>query len=153
GIPVPLAGGFSPVTLAQQSSAFPVSGRIAIWDSINDTNPGGYGNFATAYDNFTPTTSAAINAITWTGGFAAPATAVPIDSFTITFYANSSNPPGAPLASFRIPFASANQVILGMQPGGGSPSLAANYSANLPNPFTVSANTQYWLSIVANYPF
>jgi hypothetical protein len=151
--PPGFVGGVPNAIVYQQTSLFPVSGQVAVWDSINDTNPNGYGSLATAYDNFTVTVPSAISSVTWSGGFHGPATAVPLDSFTITFYANNANPPGAPLASYTIPFANAHQVIVGMQPGKTSPSLGATYAANLATPFVALANTTYWISIVANYQF
>jgi hypothetical protein len=147
--------------LYNQPVIFPVSGQIAVWDSINSTIAvppiTGFAappnNFATAYDNFSLPSTSAITTVGWTGGFHAPATAVPIDSFTLTFYNSAGTQPGSGIASFTIPSANVTQSTLGMEPGTGSGVLAVNYSADLPTPFLANPNTDYWLSIVANYPF
>jgi hypothetical protein len=121
-------------------------GVVPNWASQNDV--GGFGNFATAYDNFRLGTTSTVNTVTWQGGYFNTATQNPISAFTLTFYSDNGGQPGTPLSSQRIP-GNANETFVGFEQGtipGGN--LNFNYSTDLLTPFVADANTQYWLSIV-----
>ncbi len=132
------------VLLYQQ--AFDMTGNA--YSSQKDTS-GGYGNFATMYDNFTLGSSSSINNVTWVGEFFNPSSHGSISSFTVNFWANSSAQPGGLLQSFNVSGNGA-ETLLGTF--GGIPTYA--YSLNLGAAFAAMAGTQYWISIVPSvgYP-
>src|SRR5262249_28059889 len=133
--------------LYSQPSDFPVSGRVALWASQNDTTPGGYGQFATAYDNFRLSAPAAVNFVTWQGGYFGPDVKGPISAFTLTFYADNGGTPGASLLIETIP-GNANETFVGTEPASNDlgPNAVYDYSTELPVAFPTLANTTYWLS-------
>lgn len=111
--------------------------------SQNDTKPGGLGNFATAYDNFTLGSTSDITSIKWVGVYFNPPIPGTITGFTVSFYADMAGAPGSLLYS------------TGDVPGNAGESFLQN--DNLGNPdylyaldtsFVASAGTPYWLSIV-----
>jgi hypothetical protein len=119
--------------------------------SQNDTSPGGFGNFATAYDNFTLTMTATITNVTWQGLYFNPPTQGPITAFTIAIWANNpagGGQPGAQLFTQTIS-GTANETFVGLE-GGTFPTY--NYSADISG-FTATAGTAYWLSIVPDLAF
>jgi len=124
------------------------SGNPQGFSSQNDTNLGGFGNFATAYDNFRLTTSSLVNNVQWTGVYFNPAAAAPINGFTLQFLANNAGTPGAVLYTANIS-GNANETSLGNF--GGFPYFT--YSANLSTPFTALAGQTYWVSVVPNIGF
>jgi MYXO-CTERM domain-containing protein len=137
-----------------QPSDFPVSGRVGVYASQNDTAVGGFGNFATAYDNFRLSSAASITGVNWQGGYFGPPIQGPITAFTLTFWSDNSGQPGTPLLSEKIP-SNANETFVGTEPstGAGGQDLVFNYSTNLPTAFDALANTNYWLSIVPDLVF
>ena len=124
----------------------PVTNGI-LWASQNDTNAGGNGNFATAYDNFTLGSTAAVTSINWQGGYYNGGSA-PISSFALTFYADNAGQPGAAVATETVS-GNANQTFVGSSGG----LTYENYSAAFAPSFTATAGTKYWLSIVPNLGF
>jgi hypothetical protein len=153
GIPIPFKGSISNVVLAQQAPITqpPVVSGLSIVNTSMVAPPfGTYTNF----DNFTVSSSAAINFVTWQGSYFGPGTHVPITEFDIAFYIDAGNQPGAQIGDREvIPFASANETNLHTEVGfTGASVLTADYSANLPTPFFVQTNTTYWMSIVAVVP-
>jgi hypothetical protein len=114
------------------------------WASQND--PGGFGNFATVYDNFTLTDSALVTHVDWDGQYFP--TASVITAFTLTFYADNAGQPGAALLSNTIA-GNANETSIG--PGAFGP--AFSYAADLAVDFAAIGGTQYWLSIVPDLGF
>jgi hypothetical protein len=79
---------------------------------------------------------------------------VGIQSFTLTFFSDRSGQPGSQIGSPEtVSFANAHETLLGTRPGASGANMLASYSATLPTPFTAQANTPYWMSIVANFPF
>lgn len=146
------AGAALGLLISQAALAAPVVYTQA-WDgssnalaSQNDISPGGFGNFATSYDDFTLAASTSISQVSWTGGFFNPATVVPITSFTITVYADTAGAPGAALYTATV---SATETSLGTVAG----FPMASYTADLVTDFLATAGTHYWLSIVANVAF
>jgi hypothetical protein len=129
-----------------QPSDFPGGGAFA---SQNDINPGGYGGFATMYDNFTLNVATPVTDVHWQGGYWNPAIQGNIAAFQIGFWADNAGQPGALLYNAVIP-GNAGENFVGIDLGG-FPTF--NYDADLPSPFLAQANTQYWLSIVPDMAF
>jgi hypothetical protein len=133
------------VVVYNQPSDFPAGTLFA---SQNDT-AGGFGNFATTFDNFTLTAATTITDVHWQGGYFNPPTLAPISTFTLIFWDNSAvNTPGAALLTAHIP-GNANETLVGP----GSNVLIFDYSVDLPVPFVAAGGTTYWLSIVPDLPF
>ncbi len=153
GIPVPFNGTLSDVVLFNQAPITqpPVVSNLSIANTSMVTPP--FGTY-TNYDKFTVTSSAAINFVTWEGAYFGPGTTVPISEFHIAFYIDAGNMPGAQIGTTEvIPFANAHETNLHNEVGfTGATVLVADYSATLPTPFFVQANTPYWMSIVAVIP-
>jgi len=140
-----------------QPSNFPVTGAPGLYASQNDNGPGGIGNFATAYDNFTLAHTTAVSDVTWQGGYFLPPTqgtgANAITAFTLTFWSNNAGTPGVALLSQTIP-GNANETFVGSETAttnGGN--LVFNYSTDLTIPFVANGGTPYWLSIVPDLTF
>jgi hypothetical protein len=125
----------------------PYDGIGNLFASQNDTSSGGYGVFATTYDNFTLATTMNITGATWVGGYFNPATTGTITAYTLQIYADNAGTPGAVLQSESITGNAAETVD-----AGGAP--IYDYTAVFSSPFTASAGQQYWLSIVPDtaYP-
>lgn len=115
--------------------------------SQNDTSLGGFGNYATVYDNFTLGSASVVNRVTFVGSYVP--NQAPIAAFTVQFYSDSAGQPGASIYSVYIPGAP-GETSLGPD-FFGNPTYS--YSADLPVPFAAAAGTQYWLSIVPDLPY
>ena len=74
---------------------------LAVITSQND--PITFGNYATAYDNFTLGVSHNIDGFAWIGGYFNPPKQAVITGFTLTFYADAGNRPGTVLATTPAP--------------------------------------------------
>jgi hypothetical protein len=61
--------------------------------SQNDTT-GGFGAYATVYDQFTLSSTSDVEDLEWTGGYFNPPIQGQITAWTITFYANNAGAPG-----------------------------------------------------------
>ena len=119
--------------------------------SQNDTT-GGFGNFATAYDNFTLTSAAAVNRVTWQGLYFNPPVQGTITGFTLTFWSNNpagGGQPGVALLTTHIS-GNAGETFVGNEQGT-LPTF--NYATMLPTEFDALAGTEYWLSIVPDLGF
>jgi hypothetical protein len=127
-----------------QPSLFPTGSLFA---SQND--PGGFGNFAAVYDNFTLSGDTDVTDVHWTGGYFNPATQGAIQSFDITFWSDVAGAPGASLLAQNIA-GTANESFVGNDAGGFP---IFNYSVILNTSFLANAGTTYWLSIVPTVPF
>jgi hypothetical protein len=124
----------------------PWDGGSNLFASQNDTT-GGFGNFATTYDNFTLGSNSNVNGVGWTGGYFNPPNQGPITAWTLTFYNDNAGIPGAPIAT-------------GSFGGTGNETFLANvngfpiytYSLSFAN-YNVGPGT-YWLSVVPDlgYP-
>jgi len=117
-----------------------------LYASQNDTSTGGFGNFATSYDDFTLGSATAINRVAWIGGYFNGSPGA-ISQWTVSFYADSAGQPGGLLASFSIG-------------GNGGESFLQNDSLGDPNylygaavNFNAAAGTKYWLSVVPDLSF
>lgn len=118
-----------------------------VFSSQNDTASGGFGNFATVYDNFTLAGSYDVTDVHWTGGYfsGSPST---ITGFTLGFWSDNAGQPGVILSSYSIA-GNANEKYLG--DFGGAPYYS--YDADLSTAFQPVAGVQYWLSVVPNLGF
>lgn len=100
---------------ALYSQAWDASGNL--YTSQNDTTPGGFGNFATTYDDFTLTgAGASLNEVDFVGGYFNPAAQGPISAFTLTLYGDNAGIPGGALAA-GVFSGTGNETYLG-SPGG-----------------------------------
>jgi hypothetical protein len=118
--------------------------------SQNDTTYG-LGNFATAYDNFTLSSTSNITEVTWVGSyFSVSGAQLPgtITGFNVDFWSNASGAPGIHLAGTGDVAGNAGETYLGSD-NYGDPT----YSYSLNTAFTASAGTMYWLSIVPDSAF
>jgi len=131
-----------PCGVANQILCQGQDGTGNLFASQNDTNEGGYGNFATAYDHFTLTNTWDVESFHWVGGYfnGNPA---PISAWTLTFYNDNNGIPGNPIAT-------------GTFSGNGNETLLSNglYQYDLYfDSFDMSPGT-YWASVVPDigYP-
>ena len=117
--------------------------------SQNDITPEvGYGNFATVYDNFRLSTAQPITDVHWVGAYFNPPAQGPITRFTVSFWGDAGNQPGALLRS-EVFAGTAGETFL--TSANGFPTYT--YSVDLTSPFQAAANTTYWLSIVPDLAF
>lgn len=104
-----------------------------------------------AYDNFTLSSTAQIGKVTWQGIYidlsqsVTPGVPNTID-WTIGFFADSSNFPGAELYTVTMPTASVTATKIGSGSFGSAPVDLYSFSATLPSAFTALAGTKYWFS-------
>jgi hypothetical protein len=117
------------------------------YSSQNDI--GGFGNFATVYDNFTLGSTTSIDAVEWIGSYFNGGFAGNITGFTLTFWGDSGGQPGNAIASYFTP-TNAGETFL-QNDNVGDPTYL--YGVNLAPAFTAAAGTQYWLSIVPDLCF
>lgn len=115
--------------------------------SQNDTTPGGFGNYDTAYDDFTLGAGANIDKVTWVGTFFSGNPAA-ISRFTLNFYADDGGKPGTVLQTNSI-VGDANGTAIGLDVHGNS---MFGYSTTLPAAFGASGGTPYWMSVVPDLP-
>jgi hypothetical protein len=120
---------------------------MAVITSQNDTIT--FGNYATAYDNFTLGASYNLNGFAWFGGYFNPPQRAVITGFTLTFYADAGNQPGTALKTYSGAGNFGETFVKFDQ--GGTPIFA--YSWTLAVPFAASAGTEYWVSIVPDLGF
>jgi hypothetical protein len=78
--------------------------------SQNDTNVGGFGNFATAYDNFTLTKTWDVESFHWVGGYFNGGQS-PISAWTLTFYNDAAGAPGGAIKTYNVA-GNANEHVL-----------------------------------------
>ena len=117
-----------------------VGSYFGSWIATNNV-----GLVAAVYDNFTLGGSYSISRVQWQGGYINPNTVTSISAFTITFYSDSGNLPGASIMSQTIP-GNANETYAGSVRD--VPTF--NYNTVPTIPFVAKAGTQYWMSIQAN---
>lgn len=98
-------------------------------------------NVIAVFDDFTIPIDAELTGVNWTGGFIGNYDGASVSRFTIRFYENLANQPGALLSS---------SVIVGNANENYSTFLNKNtYYAQLTNPILVSMHKSYWISVVA----
>lgn len=120
---------------------------LNLYASQNDTTSGGFGNYATTYDNFTLGASYNIDEFAWIGGYF-PTQGV-VTGATLTFYADAGGQPGAALAMFSGP-GSFGEAFIGFDQFNNPLYL---YDGLLGTPFAAAAGTQYWVSIVPDVAY
>ncbi len=114
--------------------------------SQNDV--GGFGNFATTYDNFTVNGgNYNINEIQWTGGYFNPNQQGNITGWTISIYFDNAGQPGTQQYTTHIA-GTGNETFLGNY--NGFP--AYSYDVSGLN-FSELAGVQYWLAVVPDLTF
>lgn len=95
-----------PCGVANQIVCQPWDGGSNLAASQNDTNLGGFGNFATVFQQFTLPRTASdwdLESFHWVGGYFNPAVQGPITAWTLTFYLDNGGIPGAPIAAGSFP--------------------------------------------------
>jgi len=92
------------------------------------------------YDNFTLSSAATVNTLTW---YAIDTLSQP-SNFAINFYADSGGFPGASIGSEDV---APTETLTGGNVGGYA---EYSYSASLTNPLTFAAGSPYWLEITAD---
>jgi hypothetical protein len=137
---------FAQCGIANQVYCQPWDGTGNLVASQNDQSPGGFGNFATTYDNFTLTGTTDVESFHWVGGYFNPPSQGPIMSVTLTFYNDNAGTPGAPITTLTFS-GTANETSLGT--AGGFP--IYSYSLDFGS-VDMNAGT-YWASIVPNINF
>lgn len=115
--------------------------------SQNDTASGGFGNFATAYDNFTLGSTSALTEVQFVGGYFNPQSQGPITGWNVSFYADNAGQPGSLLANFA--FSGNGGETFLQNDNIGDPVYL--YTANLN--FSAAGGTTYWLSVVPDLSF
>ena len=127
--------------LANQAFANPVVYQQAAivggsaFASQND--PGGNGDFAKVFDNFTLVAKTSITDVHWVGQYFNPANQGPITSFLVQIWSDAGGPGAALLADSQAGVASETLI-------GGT---TYSYGIDLTTAFVAEANTTYWLSI------
>lgn len=112
---------------------------------LSQTDPN-FGNLSTIYDNFTLSSDASVTELTWIGGYFdnTPIVAVPgaITGWTIQFYADDANFPGATVLASESFSGLANETLVS--------GMVYSYSHTLSSALSLQAGVQYWVSIVAD---
>jgi PEP-CTERM motif len=119
---------------------------LGLYASQNDTT-GGFGAFATAYDNFSLGSATAITSVEWVGGYYNPQSLGPISAWTVAFYGDNAGQPGSLLSSFGIG-GNAGETFLQFDVLGDPVYL---YTATVN--FSAAAGTTYWMSVVPDVGF
>jgi len=121
--------------------------------SENDTGPNANGNYATTYDDFTLTSTAAIGSVSWVGTVLNSVTPT---AFTISIFANSTT--SCPGGEATCPN-TGSQLYSTTVSGSAGQTFLQNDSFNYPaysytDPitFTATGGTEYWISIVGTVP-
>ncbi|HEY1879515.1 MAG TPA: PEPxxWA-CTERM sorting domain-containing protein [Caulobacteraceae bacterium] len=133
------------VTGASASTLYsqPFDGTNNVFASQNDT--GGFGNFATTYDDFHLGSAADITTVDFTGSYFNPPSQGTITAFTLNIYADNAGQPGTLLYSANVS-GTGNETFLG---NFGDPT----YTYSVPTNFNAAAGTTYWLSVVPDLGF
>jgi len=118
----------------------------AVTASQNDT--GGFGNFASTYDDFSVAGgNYTINQVQWAGGYFNPAQQGTITGWTINIYFDNGGQPGAQQYSTHIA-GTGNETFLGNY--NGTPSFSYDVSGLN---FAELGGVTYWLSVVPDLAF
>lgn len=136
---------------ASTAKAATLYSQLSITDGqffASQNDAGGFGNFATTYDNFKLTGNGSVSGVSWVGGYFNPPAHGPIAGFTISFWADNAGQPGALLQATTVP-GTANETASVPNING----LEFIYSATLSSPFLATAGTPYWLSVEPDINF
>ena len=120
---------------------------LGLYASQNDTATGGFGSFATAYDDFTLASATTITQVNWVGGYYNPQSAGSITAWTVGFFADNAGIPGSLLASFN--FAGNGGETFLQNDTIGDPT----YSYTEMLSFNAAAGTKYWLAVMPDLAF
>jgi hypothetical protein len=136
----------APIVYSQPSD-FPGG---TVFASQQDDPVLGFGDFATAYDNFTLLQDTEITDLHWQGGYFNGGNVGTLAGFRIEFWADAAGQPDLAPLSTDVIAGNANETFVGVD---GAGTEIYNYSIDLPTPFLAVANTTYWVSIVADMDF
>ena len=132
----------APCGVPNQIYCQPQDGTGNLYASQNDTSIGGFGNFATVYDNFTLKQTWDVESFHFVGGYFNPGPPGNITAWTLTFYNDAAGIPGTPIA-------------IGNFVGNGNETLLSNglymYSLFFGS-FDMGPGT-YWASVVPDQAF
>jgi len=113
------------ITLSLSLAALPAAGTTVyeqpldpngdLYASQNDTAPGGVGDFAKAYDNFSLASTTPITDVHWFGGYFNPGPPGAIENFLIQFWADNAGQPDGLLFSATVP-GNAGEMNTGIGP-------------------------------------
>ena len=132
--------GFAQCGLANEIYCQAYDGTGHLFASQND-NVNGFGNFATAYDDFTLTKTWDVESFHFVGGYFNGGPPPFVQDFTLTFYNDNAGIPGNPIATGV--FTSFNETLIGGQ----------IYSYDLYfGSFNMGPGT-YWASVVPDLAF
>lgn len=110
-----------------------------------------------AYDDFTLASAATITSVTWQGIYipsssTAVAPAPDTTSWSIGFFADSSDFPSGSLYGATLPAASVTTTLIGPSTFGTQPVNLYSFTATLPGGFAAAAGTKYWFSPLSLAP-
>lgn len=112
----------------------------------SQNDPAGFGNFATAYDNFSLASTTHIVQALWIGSYFGGTGAV--TGFTLTIYADNAGIPGTQVYSTGDVAGNANETFIGTDAAGNPTYVYAMNTA-----FTAIGGSTYWMSIVPDLAF
>lgn len=143
------ASSFGDIVLNQLAAPFVTetfSGARGVYSQFDTGNvtPPNLRNFSTVFDNFTFGESGVVNSISWVGVYDTPA--ITGATFIISLYDSLGATAGSavPVQQFNVGNAGETAVA-------GIPNFFQYTTTTAP--FTVTAGTNYWMSIVAQYDF
>ena len=139
-------------TIYQQPSVWTGNGTTvgSAWTSQADSNPNGSSrNGFREYDNFTLSSAAVINQVSWLGIYVDATTLLnaPINTtdWVIRFTPDNGNQPVAPVTQETLPATQVTRQALGSGLYGSNPVTVYQFTALFPD-FNAAAHTQYWFS-------
>jgi len=115
-------------------------------------NPGGLGWFSETADNFPGQAGWNINHVEFWGGYVSdPATPGHTTGFTIRFYSDNNGHPGERVYEQDVMTFHETQYYLSapLPPTWPNGYAGYHYEVELPTAFTIGADAQYWISVVA----
>jgi hypothetical protein len=118
-----------------------------LYASQNDSASQGFGPFAASFDNFTLSSAATINQVTWVGGYFNPQQLGSITGWTVSFWSDNGGAPGSSLWSTHI-LGTGGETFLQFDAIGDP-----TYSYSAAVSFSASSGTPYWVSVVPDLAF
>jgi hypothetical protein len=98
-------------------------------------------------DNFSVATTEDLLSVTWRGFYYSDNTPLTLDSFTINIFSDSASAPGFFLGEFAVGNPQLRELTGDQITFGSTDYDLYEYSANLGAGFSLTANTNYWISI------
>jgi hypothetical protein len=136
-----------PCGVPNQITCLAWDGGANLTASQNDTTIGGFGNFATTYQQFTFTQTWNVQSYHWVGGYFNPATQGPIGAWTLAFYDDNAGAPGNTIFSL---VAGGNALETFVSNVNGFPIYV--YEQDILGGFNMAPGT-YWASVVPDLGF